>query len=161
MKNQTLKFLLTLPLLFLIQACGGDDGGNEFLQALENPTPEFSVFWASCDNTASTTEVVGGDDDDDDDEASTASGKTCREWYGEFFSTINLQQACKSVKDGVLSESYCAKEGLLGLCSVPIGIESETRYYYYEKDWGLLAASKDCNNKDPSAQWLDLSSKTE
>ncbi|MCB0357318.1 MAG: hypothetical protein KDD40_09940 [Bdellovibrionales bacterium] len=147
MKNKTFLLFAHITFLILLQACGKDESGNT-VQALEAPTPGYSVFWGSCDNTAVV--VSSGK------ELAVDVDKNCREWYGEFFATINLIKACDNVPGGVLTQDHCSEADLLGVCSVPIGIDSETRYYYYKSHWLLESALLDCDAKDASAQWLAL-----
>ncbi|MCB9025873.1 MAG: hypothetical protein H6625_06120 [Bdellovibrionaceae bacterium] len=151
MNNLRIHFIVSLAFLILLQSCGGDDGSSG-VQELKVPSPGFSVFWGSCDNTNINIEVT-----EKFLTKEQSVDRTCREWYGGFFSNINLQQACDSVSEGVLSENNCSEFELLGLCSVPIGIESETRYYYYKNNGTLSDAKKNCESLDIHAHWLDLS----
>lgn len=145
------QFLVLIPFLTLLQACGGDDGSSG-IQELKIPSPGFAVFWGSCDNIDSNVIV-----NEEFKESENSVDRTCREWYGGFFSNINLQQACDSVPEGILSENHCTELDLIGICSIPIGIESETRFYYYYKDWSKTDAEKNCESLDNQAHWLSLS----
>ncbi len=136
MAKKTLLYSLLLLLSLCLQACGGDKGST-VLKTLAEPTPGYSLFWGSC-------------------VAASEVKHDCREWYGDFFSTINMTQACTSIEGNYLEETYCKQEALLGICSLPLSIESETRIYYYESDWSVSKASKDCLEQGSGAQWLPL-----
>ena len=151
--------ILILPALILIQACGGDDGSGQ-LQSFQAPSPGYALFWGSCDNTGEIEETVVKETFSFTNQDNEDLKTTCREWYGEFFASINLVQACNSVINGVLSDDKCDENELIGVCSVPVGIESETRYFYYKKDWLSINAAKDCESKDINAQWLELSNES-
>lgn len=148
--NHHKTFLIFLwPVLILLQACGGDEGGVA-VQAQQSPSPGFAVFWGSCDNSEpSEVNRLGLS-------KSESIQRNCHEWYGGFFVNINLQQLCKSIPEGVLLQNYCSDDDLIGVCTTPIGIESEIRIYYYSSDWTSSKAQKDCTKQDSSAKWLDL-----
>ena len=133
-----LIYILLIPCIGLLSACGGDEGGLESTPQ-KLATPQLEVFYGSCDSTMS--------------EAPT---KNCREWYGDFFETKNLEITCTTIYQGAYDLEYCSDEALIGICEVPVDEFSYTKIFYYEKDWYLENAMTNCEGQDPKSKWIDI-----
>ncbi len=135
--SKKVLILIQIVVLILI-SCGGDKGSNLNKSLSENDY-SFPLYWGSCNyqeglNTKSTFKHK---------EINTIKNN-CREWYGDFFSTFNMELACDTYSLSTMSTDYCSSKNVLGVCIVPNSLESETRIYYYLDGWDEVSAKNSC-----------------
>lgn len=138
--------LIQIASLILI-SCGGDKGSNLNKSLSENDY-SLPIYWGSCNYQ----EELNSKSNFKHKEIKTIKNN-CIEWYGDYFSTFNMDLACDTYSHSTMSTDYCSSEKVLGICIIPIGIESETKIFYYQNDWDEISAEKSCMNEGADAQW--------